>query len=596
VELEKRITHESLTPELILEAKKTGLSDKRIASLRDTALEKIESFREKNSIFASYHFVDTCAGEFEAGTPYFYSTFGEINEAKKLDNNSVLILASGPNRIGQGLEFDTCCTLTSFTYRKKKIKTIIINSNPETVSTDFNTSDRLYMEPLVVESVKEVMRKEDVKNVIVQLGGQTPLNMAAELEKAGAHIVGTPVKHILDAEDRKLFAELLLRLGLRHPENRTAYSPLETIQYAEEIGYPVLVRPSFVIGGRKMHIAYDTEDLKDFLLRGIRINKNDPVLVDRFLEDAFEYDVDALCDGKTVYIAGIMQHIEAAGIHSGDSACVFPPFKSSPHIIKEMEEATQRIALDIGTRGFINIQYAVKDDILYVLEVNPRASRTIPFLSKASGIDLVQAAVNIWTGKDLASQGLSGTGKCRTTWAVKEAVFSFQRLGQMDPKLGPEMKSTGEVIGTGEDFGEAFAKAQAASGSPLPTSGRVFISVNENDRETILPIAKKLNMLGFAIAATRGTAQFLFQHGLFPEVILKIHEGRPNVIDHMRSGRISLLINTPLGRNAQYSDEALRIAAVQWKIPYTTTTSAAQAAAEGIEYLEKGKIKVRPLP
>ncbi len=594
--LEHQIEKEAIVPALLLKAKSNGLSDKRIARLSGLKEEEVYETRNKYGILATYHFVDTCAGEFEAKTPYFYSTFGEIDEGEKSEGKSVIILASGPNRIGQGLEFDTCCTLTSFAYRKLNVKTIIINSNPETVSTDFNTSDRLYMEPLVTETVIEVMRKEQVKDIIVQLGGQTPLNMSKELMNAGANIVGTSVKSIFDAEDRKLFSELITRLNLKQPNNRTAYSEEEAVKYSQEIGFPVLVRPSFVIGGRKMYIAYDTKDLNNFLAGDINLSKEEPVLVDKFLEDAFEYDLDALADGKTVYIAGIMQHIEAAGIHSGDSACVFPPFKSDPAILKEMEDATRMIALEIGISGFLNIQYAVKDKTLYILEVNPRASRTIPFLSKASGVDLVRAAVNIWEGKDLKSQGLSGTGKCIMNWAVKEAVFSFERLGQMDPILGPEMKSTGEVMGTGEDFGEAFAKAQASSGTKLPTKGRIFISVNNNDRETILPIVKELVILGFDICATRGTAQFLFDNGLFPEVILKVHEGNPNVIDHMYSGKISLLINTPLGRHAQYGDEALRITAVQRKIPYTTTTSAAAAALEGIKHLIKDEIKVKALP
>jgi carbamoyl-phosphate synthase large subunit len=345
-----------------------------------------------------------------------------------------------------------------------------------------------------------------------------------------------------------------------------------------------------------MFIAYTKEELYEFLSTGIEASADSPVLVDSFLEDAFEYDLDAIADGKSVYIAGIMQHIEAAGIHSGDSACVFPPYKSKPEIVSGMEDVVRKIALDIGVKGFINIQFAVKDDLLYILEVNPRASRTIPFLSKASGVDLVDAAVRVWMGESLASQGLVEKGKCLTGWAMKEAVFSFSRIGDVDPILGPEMKSTGEVIGPGETFGEAFAKAQASSGTTLPTEGKVFISVNENDRETILPIASALAELGFSIAATKGTAGFLFEHGLFPEVILKIHEGRPNVVDHLRSGRVNLLINTPLGRYSQKGDEAIRIEAIKWKIPYTTTTSAAWAAVEGIRYLKKKEVIVRAMP
>ncbi|MBN2738693.1 MAG: carbamoyl-phosphate synthase large subunit [Spirochaetales bacterium] len=595
-QLEHEIAKSDLTPELLLEAKRNGLSDKQIAKLKGMTEAEVEQMRVDNKIFASYHYVDTCAGEFQAQTPYFYSTYGEVNEGDPIKDEAVIILASGPNRIGQGLEFDTCCTLTSFAYRKENVKTIIINSNPETVSTDFNTSDRLYLEPLVVENVKEVIRKEGVKKVIVQLGGQTPLNMAKRLHDWGAEIVGTSVKSIFDAEDRGLFAQLLGRLNLRQPENRTARSRNEIFSLSEEIGFPVLLRPSFVLGGRAMFVAYEKEELYEFLSMGVAIDNENPVLVDRFLEDAFEYDLDAISDGENVYIAGIMQHIEAAGVHSGDSACVFPPFKSSDNIIKEMEEAVVKIAREIGIKGFLNIQFAAKDEVLYILEVNPRASRTIPFLSKASGVDLVRAAVRIWKGISLKEQGLLGTGKCITNWAVKEAVFSFERLGNTDPLLGPEMKSTGEVIGTGDSFGEAFAKAQAACGTVLPTSGKAFISVNENDRETILPIAKALDEMGFQLAATRGTASFLFENGLFPEVVLKIADGHPNIIDQMRSGKIALLINTPLGRFSQKGDEALRIEAVRRKIPYTTTTSAAWAAVEGIKYLKKGEVIVRPIP
>jgi carbamoyl-phosphate synthase large subunit len=374
-----------------------------------------------------------------------------------------------------------------------------------------------------------------------------------------------------------------------------ATSREQALAYAQDIGFPVLVRPSFVIGGRSMFIAYGRDELAALLERAPAVTKARPVIIDRFLEDAFEYDVDAICDGKTVYIAGVMEHIEAAGIHSGDSACVFPAFKTDPGILAELQEQTRRIALEVGIRGFVNVQYAAKDGVLYVLEVNPRASRTIPFISKASGVDLVDAVVRVWQGETLEKLGLRGTGACTTGWAVKEAVFSFGRLPDSDPMLGPEMKSTGEVIGTGDSFGEAFAKAQAAAGSPLPTGGRVFVSVNRNDRATILPTVRALAAMGFELAATRGTAQFLFENGLFPEVILKMHEGRPNVVDHLRSGRIALLINTPLGKASQETDEAIRIAAVRHRVPYTTTTSAAWAAAEGIKYLMGGRRVVRPL-
>ncbi len=588
---EKTIQNGPLSREKLLEAKRFGISDKRIAALNGTTEYQIMDRRTRENIRASYHFVDTCAGEFTADTPYFYSTYGEIDEGEPTESNGVIILASGPNRIGQGLEFDTCCTLASLAYRKEKVNTIIVNSNPETVSTDFNVSDRLYIEPLTPEYVLEIIKKEKINDIVVQLGGQTPLNMADELERCGARVIGTTVKSIEEAEDRGKFAVLLKKLYLQQPDNRIASNPEEVVKFSREIGFPVLLRPSFVLGGKSMFIAFNRSELDQFLGRSVPISYEKPVLVDQFLEDAFEYDLDAVCDTENVYIAGIMQHIEAAGVHSGDSACVFPPFKSEPHTLEEMKEATAKIAREIGVSGFINIQFAVKDGVLYVLEVNPRASRTVPFLSKASGVNLVQAVVKSWLGSSLEQQGLTkngfGDGSCKTGWAVKEAVFSFDRFIDLDPLLGPEMKSTGEVIGTGESIGEGFAKAQAAVGNPLPTEGCVFVSVHDNDKRTILPTVKDLTDNGFRIAATRGTAHYLFEHGIFSEVILKIHEGRPNLLDHMRSGRINLVINTPLGRFSQKGDKDIRTEAVKQKIPYTTTTSAAWAAVEGIKYLKR---------
>jgi carbamoyl-phosphate synthase large subunit len=603
-------------PYLILEAKRAGLSDERIAGLirrrgkKDCDSAAIAGFREALGIHAGYHFVDTCSGEFEAATPYFYSTWGEINESHPMSDKGVIILGSGPNRIGQGLEFDTCCTLSSLAYRRRGRKTVIINSNPETVSTDFNVSDRLYLEPLTFEDVKEVMRTEGIMDVVVQLGGQTPLNMAQQLKDWGANIIGTPVESIEGAEDRRLFADLLRRLGLRQPENRSAVSLSQVEKYANEIGYPVLLRPSYVLGGRSMMIAFNREELEEFLKRNVEVAENKPILVDQFLDDAFEYDVDALCDGKNVYVAGIMQHIEAAGVHSGDSACVFPAYKTTAGIQSQIAEATAKIAREVGVRGFLNIQFAVKDDVLYVLEVNPRASRTVPFISKASGVDLVDAVVRLWEGEDLDAQGLiSGTvagpdgamlpgvglGSCMTGWAVKEAMFSFDRFQDTDPMLGPEMKSTGEAIGLGASFGEAFAKASSATGTRLPTSGRVFVSVNRFDKEAVLPIVRDLVEMGFDIMATRGTAQFLFDNGIMSEVLLKVHEGNPNVVDHLEAGRVDLVINTPRGRYTQMDDGYLRIHTLRHKVPYTTTISAAQAAVEGIRYLAGGEVRVQAL-
>lgn len=589
---------------LLLEAKRAGLTDRRIAKLCACDTQQVADARDQADIHASYHFVDTCSGEFSADTPYFYSTYGEIDEGAPAEGRTVLILASGPNRIGQGLEFDTCCTLSSMAYRRLGVQTIIVNSNPETVSTDFNVSDRLYIEPLTPEDVKEIMRKEGVQDVVVQLGGQTPLNMAEELEAAGARVIGTSVSSILDVEDRGLFSALVQEAGLKQPMNRMAGTLADVYAAAEEIGYPVLLRPSFVLGGRSMGIAFSRDELEDFISKGIRIAPEAPVLVDQFLEDAFEYDIDALSDGENVYIAGIMQHIEAAGIHSGDSACVFPPHKSDPAMLDAMIQATAVMARKLRVRGFVNVQYAVKNGQVYVIEVNPRASRTVPFLSKTSGVDLVEAAVRVWEGENLAEQNLIdgikgpgiGQGECIVGWAVKEAMFSFDRFRGTDPLLGPEMKSTGEVIGIGATFGEAFAKAQLATGSELPTSGRVFVSVHEDDRRTVLPIVRELQSLGFHIAATRGTAAFLFENDVFAEVILKVHEGQPNIVDHMRSHRIDLVINTPLGRYTQRDDDYIRIEAVRAKVPYTTTTSAAEAAVEGIRHRITGEVVARFLP
>jgi len=612
LDLESRISDATeLDHDLLMEAKRAGLADKRIAVLRGMKAndeKNIEALRHKFNIHAVYHFVDTCSGEFEARTPYFYGTYGEINEAQPMKERGIIILASGPNRIGQGLEFDTCCTLSSMAYRRLGIKTVIINANPETVSTDYNVSDRLYLEPLTVEDVKSVIRAEGISDIIVQLGGQTPLNMAEELAASGCRIVGTSVSSIREAEDRKMFAKLMDELELKQPANRTVTALGDIEAAASQIGFPVLIRPSFVLGGRAMKICYDVEELQDFLSRqrGLECNESRPILVDQFLEDAFEYDVDALSDGKNVYIAGIMQHIEAAGIHSGDSACVFPCYKASPAMEKQMALATAKIARKINVQGFLNIQFAVKKDVLYILEVNPRASRTVPFISKASGVDLVNAAVKIWEGNNLVAQGLIndaetgipgvGLGTCKTGWAVKEAMFSFDRFRDVDPLLGPEMKSTGEVIGLGQSFGEAFSKATLAAGTSLPISGKVFVSVNRYDRDAVLPVVRNLVEMGFQIAATKGTAEFLFRHGYIAEVMLKVHEGRPHLVDHMSAGTIAMLVNTPLGRYTQKDDDYIRIEAVRHKIPYTTTISAAVAAVEGIRYLKKGEVSAQALP
>ncbi len=593
--IEDELEKGSLTDKLYTEAKKAGLSDKYI--------EKLSGCKPPIRMIPARHYVDTCAGEFEALTPYCYTSYDEEDEGEGLGKDAVIIIASGPNRIGQGLEFDTCCTLSSRAFRKLGRKTVMINSNPETVSTDYNTSDRLYIAPLTAEDVLAIMEKEGTKDVVVQLGGQTPLNMAAELERNGAHIIGTSLESIDETEDRGLFSQLVKKLGLRQPENRSASSVEEIKEKAHEIGFPVLLRPSFVLGGRAMFIAYDDSGLEEFMRKPeVTVSPEAPVLVDQFLEDAFEYDLDAVSDGKSVYIGGILQHIEAAGIHSGDSAAVFPPYKSKPEILQEMREWTLKLAKHLNVQGLMNIQFAEKDGKLYIIEVNPRGSRTVPFISKSSGVDLVEAAVRIWQGEDLVAQGLVkeeggwAEGHCITGWAIKEAVFSFDRFPHVDPALGPEMRSTGEVVGYGRTFGEAYAKSQAASFNKLPTKGRVIISVNSKDRATIVPIAKALEELGFHILATKGTARDLYSAGILADVVLKTQDGHPNIVDYIREKKADLIINTPMGFRSRQSDDDIRTEAVRAHIPYTTTTSAARAAVEAIRYLQENRFIVRELP
>ncbi|MFW5714910.1 MAG: carbamoyl-phosphate synthase large subunit [bacterium] len=585
--------------ELLMKAKRIGLTDRRIARLAGLAPAELGELRCSLKLQPAYHLVDTCAGEFSAETPYFYSTYGEIDEGEPLGSQAVLIIGSGPNRIGQGVEFDTGCTLASLAYRRRGIKAVMLNSNPETVSTDFNISDRLYIEPVHPEYVQAVLRKEGIRKVVVQLGGQTPLNIAEELAGSGIEVVGTSVESIQSTEDRQKFSGLMSSLGIRQPRNLTAFSAKEVRAHAGQIGYPVLLRPSFVLGGQSMNVAFTEQELELLLHTQLEVDAAHPVLVDQFLEDAFEYDLDLLCDGENVYIAGLMQHIESAGVHSGDSACVFPAYKTSRQKNEEMYRTAAEIARALRVSGFLNIQFAVKEDRLYVIEVNPRASRTIPFLAKASGVNLVDAAVHVWNGGTLDELGLCkdgfGVGQPLEKWAVKEAVFSFERFDRVDPLLSPEMKSTGEVMGSGDSLGEAFIKAQAAAGSRLPQEGNIFVSVHDKDKATILPIVQELSEMGFHILATRGTAEYLFKNGVFPEVVLKVHEGRPHLVDYLRSGKVQAIINTPMGQFSQHDDEQLRIAAVKLRIPYTTTTTAAWATLQGIRYARADERIVRPL-
>jgi len=575
-------------------AKLIGFSDLDIGIISGLGEEEVRKLRKKYEIKPVFKIVDTCAAEFEAFTPYFYSSYDLEDETFVSSGEKVLILGSGPNRIGQGIEFDYCCVQAAFQLRDMGYESIMVNSNPETVSTDYDTSDRLYFEPVTFEDVMNIVEKEKPVGVIVQFGGQTPLNIARRLEKNGVRILGTSPESIHRAESREEFAKLVDQLNLRQAKNGTARSIDEAVTIARKIGYPVLVRPSYVLGGARMAILYDEAKLISYLKEYTRVSDENPLLIDEFLEDAFEYDIDAVSDGKRVVIGGVMQHIEEAGVHSGDSACALPPVKSKPEWISEMIEQTRKIALALQVKGLINIQFAVKSDRVYVLEVNPRASRTVPFVSKATGLPLARIATAIMMGKTLDELGIEERLEPPYV-SVKESVLPFNRFPGVDPLLGPEMRSTGEVMGIGASFGEAFYKAEMGAGTPLPTRGTVFISVNDNDKPTILPVAKKLGELGFKITATRGTAEYLWKHGVWADVIQKVHEGHPNVIDYLKNGRIDLFINTPLGKESQMDDYKIRVAAIAHGIPYTTTTSAAVAAVEGIEARLNNHIFVRHL-
>ncbi len=589
-----RIQNNPLQADVVRRAKTAGFSDELIGHLQKSDGDSIRSFRKKHKILPAYKMVDTCAAEFEACTPYFYSSYDREDETICTNREKVLILGSGPNRIGQGIEFDYCCVQASFELKALGYETIMVNSNPETVSTDYDTSDRLYFEPVTFEDVMNIIEKERPIGVIVQFGGQTPLNMAKKLEKSGVRILGTSTDSIHRAESREEFSDLVEELGLRQPPNGTAKSREEALKIAKSVGYPVLVRPSFILGGSKMAILYDEQSLKQYLSHAEALSKGNPILIDRFLEDAFEYDIDAVSDGAQVAIGGVMEHIEEAGVHSGDSACAIPPVKSKDEWIEEIKRQTRVIAKTLGVVGLINIQFAVQNDLVYVLEVNPRASRTVPFVSKATSFPLARVATALMMGKTLEELGIT-TGLAAHYVSVKESVLPFNRFPGTDPLLGPEMRSTGEVMGTGASFGEAFYKAELGANTPLPINGVVFISVHDSDKDTILPVAKKLSELGIKITATSGTASYLWKHGIWSDVLQKIHEGHPNVLDYIENARIDLFINTPLGKESQIDDYTIRQAAIRHGIAYTTTTSAAVAAVEGIEAKLNGHIFVRHL-
>jgi carbamoylphosphate synthase large subunit/REP element-mobilizing transposase RayT len=583
-----------LQPGALLAAKKLGFSDRQLAVANGLTEEEIRTKRKSLDITPTYRLVDTCAAEFEAYTPYYYSTYGDENERRESGKRKIMILGGGPNRIGQGIEFDYCCVHAAFALRELGFETIMVNSNPETVSTDYDTSDKLYFEPLTLEDVLNIYDEEKPEGVFVQFGGQTPLNLSQGLKAAGVPILGTPPESIETAEDRQLFAAMLDKLGLRQTPNGSAVSTEEAVAIAQKIGYPVLVRPSFVLGGRAMELVYNEQDLRRYMASAIEVSPERPVLVDRFLEDAVEVDVDCIADGETTVIGAIMEHIEEAGIHSGDSACVIPTFSLSQKVLGDISAATKAMARELNVRGLMNVQFAVKGDDVYVLEVNPRASRTVPFVSKAIGVPLAKLAAKVMVGKSLRDLGFTKE-IVPEHFSVKEAVFPFLRYEGLDISLGPEMKSTGEVMGIDVDLGLAYAKSQMAAPPPLPRTGKVFISVKDTDKEAVIPVAREFVKLGFEIISTSGTAEALKKAKIKVTKVFKIHEGRPNVLDRIKNGDINFIINTPSGKIPREHEVVIRNAALAAKIPIMTTVRAALASANGIRSLQKSKLQVRSL-
>jgi len=576
---------EDLDAATLKKLKAAGFSDNRLAQAMNMPEADFRALRKELGVLPSFRLVDTCAAEFEAMTPYLYSTYdGHGNEFPPVDSKKVVILGGGPNRIGQGIEFDYCCVHASLALREMGIESIMVNSNPETVSTDFDISDRLYFEPLTTEDVLAICERENPDGVIVQFGGQTPLNLAASLKDAGIPILGTPVEAIDRAEDRGRFAEMLEKLGLRQPPNGIATSPDGAKEIAERIGYPVLMRPSYVLGGRAMEIVYDAKDLGRYMIEAVMASPERPVLIDRFLEDAVEVDVDCVCDGTRVVIGAVMEHIEEAGIHSGDSTCVIPPITLSDAIVDEIKTATEAMALELGVIGLMNVQFAVRGDVVYILEVNPRASRTVPYVAKATGIAWAKIATKVMAGKSLDELGVEEPEEI-THVAVKAPAFPFAKFPGARADLGPEMRSTGEVMGIDRTFGMAFAKASEGAGRTLPTKGKVFLTVKDSDKRSIVMVARTLVSLGFELVATQGTFKLLSRHGLAVERVNKVHEGRPHVVDLIKNQEVDLIINTPLGKVTRHDDGMIRSEAYQANIPCLTTVSAANAALEGIEAL-----------
>jgi carbamoyl-phosphate synthase large subunit len=580
--------------ELVRLAKQNGFSDRQLATLWETTEAEVRRHRSRHGICAVFKLVDTCAAEFEAVTPYYYSTYECEDEARMGARPRIVILGGGPNRIGQGIEFDYCCCQAAFALRADGYEVVMVNSNPETVSTDYDTSDHLFFEPLTVEDVLNVCERVQPLGVIVQFGGQTPLNLARALEAEGLPVIGTSPESIDLAEDRERFRLVIERLGLRQPPNGSATCFEEARRVTQQIGYPVVVRPSFVLGGRAMQIVYDEASLDHYMGEAVEASPEHPILVDKFLEDAIEVDVDAVCDGQRTIIGGVMEHIEEAGIHSGDSACAIPPFSLPESIIVQLKEQTGALALALGVRGLMNLQFAVKGGEVYVLEVNPRASRTVPFVSKATGLNLAQVAVRVMMGKSLDDLGVC-TEPVPKYVSVKEAVFPFAKFPGVDIVLGPEMRSTGEVMGIDADFAAAFAKSQLSALSRLPSRGTVFVSVAARDRQAVVPISRSLARMGFRLIGTDGTASTLHQHGIEITPIRKIREGRPNLLDHLANGTIDLIVNTPSGKGARTDEGRIRASAVSHGVPCITTIAGARAAIAAMERLAQGRLNVYAL-
>jgi carbamoyl-phosphate synthase large subunit len=579
----------TLAADELFALKRKGFSDSRLARILGSAEAEVRAVRHRLGIRPVYKRIDSCAAEFATATAYLYSTYEEECEAAPGDRSKIVVLGGGPNRIGQGIEFDYCCVHAAMALREDGFETIMINCNPETVSTDFDTSDRLYFEPLTLEDVLEIIHLEKPEGVIVQYGGQTPLKLARPLEAAGAPIIGTSPDSIDLAEDRERFQKLVDRLKLRQPPNRTARSQEEAVRCANEVGYPLVVRPSYVLGGRAMEIVFNDDDLKRYMREAVSVSNESPVLLDRFLDDAIEMDVDAICDGKRVLIGGLMQHIEQAGVHSGDSACSIPPYDLSRDIQAQVREQVRLLAESLGVVGLMNTQFAIKGDEIFILEVNPRASRTVPFVSKATGYPLAKIAARCMVGKSLDEQGVTEE-RVPGYFSVKEAVFPFIKFPGVDPLLGPEMKSTGEVMGVGGSFGEAYAKAQRAASVKLARSGNVLISIREGDKSKIFPIARDLLAKGFQLVATRGTARALEGEGIPCTVVNKVYEGRPHIVDMIKNGELQLIINTTEGKKAIADSFTIRRQALQQQVTYTTTISGAQATCYALSELDAGDV------